>query len=69
VCCAGSGPCDELITRSGVLLGVCLTACDLEISTRGPRPDLGCRASLLIREYIKGVAMLKMRIPELHEKD
>jgi len=61
-------PACELITRSGVLPGVCLTACDLEISTGRPRPDLGCRATLLIRENMKGVALLKVRILEQYEK-
>ena len=63
MCCAGSGPCDGLITRLGILLGVCLIVCDLEISTRQPRPDLGYRASLLIRENIKGVALLNLLTP------
>ena len=37
--CVGSGLCDELITRSGESYGlfVCLTVCDLETSTMGPR--------------------------------
>jgi hypothetical protein len=42
VCCAGSGLCDELNTRSeeSYRLCVCLTECDLETSTRRqPRPS------------------------------
>jgi hypothetical protein len=45
VCCAGSGLCDELFTRSeeSYRLWVCLTECDLETSTRRqPRPELLC---------------------------
>jgi len=45
VCCAGSGLCDELITRSeeSCRLCVCLIECDLETSTRRrPRPELVC---------------------------
>ena len=44
VCCAGSGLCDELITRSEEFNRecVCLIVSDLETSTvRGPRTDLG----------------------------
>jgi hypothetical protein len=45
VCCADSGLCYELITRSdeSTRACVCLIVSDLETSTvRGPRTDLGC---------------------------
>jgi len=42
--CVGSGPCDELITRSEESYRVCVSNCvyDLESSTvQRPRPELG----------------------------
>ena len=45
--CVGSGPCDELITPSEkpYRLCVCLILCDLETSTRQPRPKVECCAT------------------------
>jgi len=47
LCCVGSGLCDELITRSekSYRVCVCLILCDLETSTRQPRPKVGCCAT------------------------
>jgi len=48
VCCAGSGLCDELITRSeeSNRACVCLILSELETPTvRGPKTDLGCCAT------------------------
>jgi len=50
VCCIGSGPCDELITRSREDLPdlACLIVCDLETSTMGrPGNDWGCYTTIL----------------------
>ena len=46
VCCACSGLCDELITRSEESYRVCMFVCILEISTTWrPKTNLGCRAT------------------------
>jgi len=46
VCCAGSGLCDELITRSEEYYRVYVSLCGLETSTmRRPIPELGCCAT------------------------
>jgi hypothetical protein len=34
VCCEGSGPCNELITRSEEPYGLCVCVCDLETSKK-----------------------------------
>ena len=46
VCCVGRGLCYELITRSEESYRVCLTTCNLAISTmRRPRPELDYSAT------------------------
>jgi len=58
LCRAGTGICDELISRSEecLLQGVCLTVCDLETSTvRRPRPELRmfCHSKKERKKFIK----------------
>ena len=45
VICVGSDLCDELIIRSGVLLGVCLIVCDLETSKMRKYTPYKCRCA------------------------